>query len=110
MDRLPTEIKDDIRNIVVKLPGARVSQQPSPEPTAYDSRIEYRPPTDGTCMLMTIPAETRRQIFAESLPDRDKIHHPQCGNIHKVSGKDKCAGESHTPHLETQADSFTSLF
>jgi hypothetical protein len=42
----------------------------------------FTPPANGKCPFMELPAELRRIIFAESLPSRDALIHPRCGNDH----------------------------
>ena len=51
-----------------------------PKVRTADRMPYFTPPANGRCPLMSLPAELRRTIFADSLPSKHDLIHPRCDN------------------------------
>lgn len=73
--RLPIEL---VGNIMQRVPQAPVATEATTSiSTSHKAAI---PPANGSCPFMKLPAELRRQIFMDSLPERKQHIKPTCGH------------------------------
>lgn len=77
MPQLPAEVQSTIIDMVVTNWNDRPARPPS-DPSAPEGHPALKPPPSGACPLMSLPAELRRFIFAESLSQRDASFRALC--------------------------------